>query len=86
MAAAELGRAAQQASACAAANGQLEAAWKLLGDIGLSFHAISPLPGPSAPPSTATEAPAQAVLKGYVASLICLIWSDLLPTEADIQC
>lgn len=66
LAAAELRRAAEQASACAAANGQLEAAWKLLGDIGLGFHAITPLPTPDGPPAAATQEPAAAALAGYV--------------------
>lgn len=66
MAAAELRRAAKHASACAAANGQLEAAWKLLGDIGLAFHAITPLPTPGSPQAQVAQDPAAAALAGYV--------------------
>lgn len=67
LAAAELRRAAKHASTCAAANGQLEAAWKLLGDIGLAFHAITPLPTPGSPHAEAAKDSAAAALAGCVA-------------------
>ncbi|KAK9847277.1 hypothetical protein WJX84_002642 [Apatococcus fuscideae] len=69
LAAAELRRAAKHASACAAANGQLEAAWKLLGDIGLAFHAITPLPTTDSPHADTAKDPAAAAFVGWEARI-----------------
>ena len=65
MAAAELSRAAEHASACAAANGQLEAAWKLLGDIYLAYHAITPLPPLDTSAADSASDPAASAFTGY---------------------
>ena len=42
IAAAELAQAAEHAAACANRYGHFDAAWKLLGDIHLQHHAVTP--------------------------------------------
>lgn len=50
MAAADLAAGAEVAARCAAKNGQMHAAWKLLGDIQLQHHSVTPEASRSAAP------------------------------------